>query len=114
MNLLVNKEFHCDLNNWYAPLEELGKKYTSIIAGEIMDSSSSAGDWSGYIIQKTGQTEVVAIGFSQYNNYPNKGFKLLTCEHPFYRGKLDEKDLVENVRNCWNQFAYDWRDFENS
>lgn len=104
MTLLTDKKFLITTNNWYTPLAELGAKYKSVIAGEVMDNSSSAGDWSGYIIQKTGKTEVVAIGFSQYNNYPNAGFTIITCEHPFYHGRTDEKDLIENVRNCWLQF----------
>lgn len=104
MNLLTNKKFIVRTNNWYSPLAELGAKYDSIIAGELMDTTSSAGDWHGFILQKTGDTSVVAIGFSQYNNYPDAGFTLLTCEHPFYRGRTDEENLLENVKSCWLQF----------
>lgn len=104
MKLLTNLTFVTTTNNWFAPTKELKEKYKSVIDTEIMDMTSSAGDWSGFILQKTGKNTVHAIGFSQENNYPHDGFTLMTCEHPFYKGRLDEKDLVENVRKCWLQF----------
>ena len=104
MKQLTDITFTTATNSWYAPTREMKEKYRSIIWAELMDTTSSAGDWSGFIIQKIGKNTFVAIGFSQYNNYPHDGFCLMTCEHPFYRGKLDEKNLVENVKNCWLQF----------
>ena len=104
MKLLTNITFATATNNWYAPTKELKEKYRSIIETELMDTTSSAGDWSGFIIQKTGKNTFVAIGFSQYNSHPHDGFSIMTCEHPFYKGKLNEKNLVENVKNCWLQF----------
>ena len=106
MRLLTDITFRTDTNNWFAPTKELKAKYPSIIGTEIMDTTSSSGDWSGFLVQKTGKNSYQAIGFSQENNYPNAGFTLRTCEHPFYRGKLTDKDWIENVRLCWNQFAY--------
>lgn len=104
MKALTGKTFTTATNNWYAPTKELKEKYRSIIGTELMDTTSSAGDWSGFIIQKIGKNTFVAIAFSQYNNYPHDGFCLMTCEHPFYRGKFDVKNWMENVRNCWLQF----------
>jgi len=104
MKHLTNITFHTATNNWYAPLSEFWEKHSSIVSAEIVDKTSSAGDWSGYIIQKVGKHKVIAIGFSQYNNYPRDGFTLLTCDHPFYVGEYEEKNLTENVRNCWLQF----------
>ena len=105
MKLLTNITFHTDTNNWYAPLCEFWGSHKSVHSAEYMDKTSSAGDWSGFIIQQTGKNTIHAIGFSQENNYPGDGFTLQTCEHPFYKGRVDEKDLVENIRNCWLQFA---------
>lgn len=104
MKLLTDKTFHTDTNNWFAPTRELEERYPSVVATELMDMTSSAGDWSGFLIQKTGKNSFVAIGFSQENDYPRAGFTLRTCEHPFYRGKFTEQDWTENVRSCWLQF----------
>lgn len=102
---LTNITFTTATNNWFAPTKELKEKYKSVIETELMDMTSSAGDWSGFIIQKLGKNTFVAIGFSQTNLYPHAGFGLQTCEHPFYRGKFSEKNWVENVRSCWLQFS---------
>ena len=103
MKLLTNIEFHTDTNNWFAPTKELKEKYPSVIGTELMDTTSSAGDWDGFLIQKTGKNSYKAIGFSQENCYPDAGFTLRTCEHPFYHGKLTDANWAENVRNCWLQ-----------
>lgn len=104
MRLLTDITLHTDRNNWLAPTMELKKKYRSVIATELTDTTSSAGDWSGFLIQKTGKNSFHAIGFSQENCYPGAGFTLRTCEHPFYSGKLSDANWVENVRSCWLQF----------
>ena len=103
MKLLTNVDFHTKTNNWYAPTCEFHEKHKSIIRIEIMDNTSSAGDWSGFILQKTGKNTVHAIGFSQENCHPHDGFMLYTAEHPFYKGRVDEANLVENVKSCWLQ-----------
>ncbi len=105
MKTLTNKTYVTKTNNWYAPLCEYWEKHKSIIHAEYLDTTSSAGDWNGFILQKIGKNTVVAIGFSQYNNYPHDGFMLGTCEHPFYRGVIDEENLIENIKLCWQQFG---------
>ena len=90
-----------DLTNY------IKEKYPSVIATELVDMTSSAGDWNGFLIQKTGKNSFVAIGFSQYNNYPHHGFMLGTSEHPFYRGKFTEQNWAENVRLCYLQCSND-------
>ena len=104
MRLLTNVEFHTDTNNWYAPLAEFWGSHKSVHTAEYMDQTSSAGDWSGFIVQRTGKKKVHAIGFSQENSYPGAGFTLRTCGHPFYEGTLDEEGLLGKIRMCWNQF----------
>ena len=106
MKLLTDVTFHTDTNNWYAPLCEFWGTHKSVHSAEYLDKTSSAGDWSGYILQRTGKNTVHAIGFSQENCYPGAGFTLRTCEHPFYKGTLTEEGLLDNIRNCWEQFAY--------
>ena len=103
MKLLTNNTFVTKTNNWYAPTAEFWEKHKSIIAIKLMDTTSSAGDWSGFILQKTGKNTVHAIGFSQYNNYPHDGFMLMTCEHPFYCGHAGDKNVLQYAENAWLQ-----------
>ena len=87
MKLLENKTFVTDTNNWFAPTHEFQQKYPSIVAHHFTDMSSSAGDWSGFFLQKTGRNTCAAIPFYQENNYPHAGFTLHTgemlCKGPF-------------------------------
>ena len=106
MNYLVKKTYVTKTNNWYAPTNEFKENYKSVIEIVLMDTTSSAGDWNGFIVQKVGKHKLIAIGFSQYNNYPHDGFMLGTCEHPFYCVKdyTKEQNYMENIKNCWLQF----------
>lgn len=107
MKLLTNKTFASKTNNWYAAIKEFKNRYPSVIYYEFMNTTSSAGDWDGFLIQKLGRNKAVAIGFSQQNNYPGAGFTLYTAEHPFYSGDCKKREFYENAESCWNQFAYD-------
>ena len=86
MKLLEDIVFATKTNNWYAPTCEFQEKYRSIVGAHFTDMSSSAGDWSGFFLQKTGRNTCVAIPFSQENNYPHAGFTLYTgkayCKGP--------------------------------
>lgn len=73
--LLIDREFQVE-GNWYAPLEKL-QSYSSVVWAELLDTCSSAGDWSGAFVQKIGNCFYM-IGFSQENNYPRGGFTLWT------------------------------------
>ena len=103
MKLLTNKNFVTKTNNWYAPIRELKEKYSSIIHAQFMNTTSSAGDWSGFIIQKVGKDSAVAIAFWQENNYPNAGFTLYTADEPFYSGNPKKIPFYENVESLWQQ-----------
>ena len=103
MKLLTNVDFHTKTNNWYAPLCEFCEKHKSIVGMKYVDQTSSAGDWAGFIVQRTGKKTVHAIGFNQENSYPHAGFAFYTAEHPFYKGELTEKNLMENIELCYNQ-----------
>ena len=107
MKLLTNKTYVTATNNWYAPTCEFHEKHPSILRMVIVNTTSSAGDWDGFLIQKLGKNKAVAIGFSQQNNYPSAGFTLYTAEHPFYSGDCKKREFYENAGSCWNQFAYD-------
>lgn len=104
MKLLTNKIYATRTNNWYAPTCEFHEKHKSILGFFPMNMTSSAGDWSGFFLQKVGKNTVYAIGYDQENNYPHEGFTLYTAEHPFFKGHLDNPNLVEDAENCWYQF----------
>lgn len=53
-------------------------RFSSVVAVEFMDTTSTAGDWSGIIVQKIGKTKCVAIIFSMENKYPYDGFNVNT------------------------------------
>ena len=67
--LLVDKEYNLNQGsvNWYSSLEKL-REYKSVERADFYETMSSAGDWSGYIVQKIGNTRYLIL-FSQENNY---------------------------------------------
>lgn len=87
MRLLENKTYVTETNNWYAPTCEFQEKYPSVKRVVFMDQTSSAGDWSGFIIQATGAKSAVAIPFWQENNWRGAGFTLHTGT-AFMKGRL--------------------------
>ena len=107
MRLLTGKTYITKTNNWYAPTCEFHEKYPSIEQMVFTDQSSSAGDWCGFLIQRTGKNIAHCIAFEQVNNYPHDGFTLYTAEHPFCAGNPNIGNFVKEVTSCWNQFAYD-------
>lgn len=105
MKLLTKKTFVTATNNWYAPTCEFNEKYPSVMRTVIMDNTSSSGDWSGFIIQKTGRKRAQCIGFSQENNYPRDGFTLYTYEYPFFAGDPNKPGFVERATACYQQLS---------
>ena len=104
MKSLTDRKYATKENNWYAPLIEFWQKHKSIIHARYMDTTSSAGDWSGFIVQRIGKHKAQAIGFSQENDYPHDGFTLYTCEVPFFIGNPENPNFIDDCEKCWNQF----------
>jgi len=77
-NLLINREFEV-AGNWYAPQEKINE-FKSVKVSELLNTSSSAGDWNGLFAQVlNGKTYI--IPFSQQNNWPrSNGYTLFTGE----------------------------------
>lgn len=107
-NLLVGREYNTadydDLpKHWYSP-QELLRRYKSVKAVELFNTSSSAGDWDGWILQKLGKINYVII-FWQENNWPYSGFTVHTNNHPkiSFKGEMsiDEINqiLAEELEN---------------
>ena len=95
MKLLTKNTFRTSTNNWYAPAKEFAEKYKSVEHIEYVDTTSSAGDWSGFFIQRIGKYKWVSIAFSQENNYPGDGFTLKTSDYEFVH--IDEIDMDESA-----------------
>lgn len=88
---------------WYAPQEFL-EKYKSVVKTGYLDQTSSAGDWSGYVLQKIGKTFHVIL-FWQSNSYPNSGFDVTTDAFPLlsFDGEMPtEKELEEMIWSVQN------------
>ena len=88
---------------WFAPQKYL-KNLPNVVKCELLDTTSSAGDWSGYFAVKT-PSDIALVAFSQYNNYPQgPGYVLRTEPQPFeYVNKEDE---IEEAVNEWAASQY--------
>lgn len=82
-NLLTNRKYLIDQGspehkyiNWYSALHFL-ENYKSVIKTEWTNTSSSAGDWDGYLVQHIGNCNFL-IAIFQENNYPRFGYTLYT------------------------------------
>ena len=105
--LLINKTFntapHDEIkDNWYAG-RELLKQFKSVKSVELTDTCSSAGDWSGMIVQELNQ-HTYLIPFEQSNNWPRAGYTVYTgkvfCSCP---GTLTREDINQIIYDYYNQ-----------
>lgn len=104
--LLINREYNLNQGrvNWYSALEKL-REFPSVERVDFYDTCSSAGDWSGYIVQKIGDRRYLIL-FSQDNNWPCYGFTVYTGEViASWSGKLTEDDIL-SIINLENQPEY--------
>ena len=104
--LLTDREWQIE-GNWYAPMQFL-KRFKSVIRVELTDTTSSAGDWSGHLVQRSGN-RCHFIMFSQVNNWPrSNGFTLTTDEKDInfdYNKEFFVKDcesIYEDLINLYN------------
>ena len=101
-NLLINKELKfagdCSVKIQFE------KRYKSVTKFVYTDTTSSAGDWSGYFVQKIGKNFYM-IGFSQSNNFPNSGFTLYTMEN--YFAKFQSIDYLDELEKEFCEFYYE-------
>ena len=74
------------------------ERFSSVLAVEFMDTTSSAGDWSGIIVQKIGKEKCVAIIFSMENKYPHDGFNVYT-DDVYY--ELPLKYTLEDLQKVY-------------
>lgn len=105
MKLLTKKTFVTATNNWYAPTCEFHEKYPSVMRMVLMDQTSSSGDWTGFLIQRTGRKRAQCIAFQQENNYPRDGFTLYTSDFAFFAGDPNKPGFVERASSCYNSLG---------
>lgn len=89
-NILQNRTFKT--NGWMDAKDKFNK-YPSVEMADYFDTSSSAGDWNGYVVQRINRYYYI-IPFSQSNNYPYYGYTIQTAK-PIVR--LDHKPTAEMV-----------------
>lgn len=103
-NILENRKWDIQ-GNWYEPKYKL-QSYKSVLHAELLDTTSSAGDWNGMFFQLINNT-VYVIPFSQTNNYPNSGYTLLTEETIYsYPYSLHNIDKLHDVYNNYCNGEY--------
>ena len=102
--LLTYRNYNVPENNWYAPQKFL-KSFPSVVEAEYINTTSSAGDWDGYLIQKIGNRYHV-IFFFQENNYPGGGFTLTTGFSSIPESSLENaRKAVEVKLSIINDYA---------
>jgi hypothetical protein len=78
--LLINRQWHTS-EDWFSTVKFIREKFASVVFCKHTDTTSSAGDWSGLIIQKLGNQLYVLL-FSQENTFPHcDGFDIYTDDH---------------------------------
>jgi hypothetical protein len=87
-------------NGWYAPSAYL-KNQPGVVKCELLNTTSSAGDWDGYYAVESGEG-IALIGFSQANRYPQgPGYVLYTDEASF--AVVENVDDIEPAVNEWER-----------
>jgi len=82
--------------NWYEPLKKL-RSYASVIHAEHLNTTSSAGDWDGFFVQRIGSMKYYVIRFFQENNFPKDGFIVTTSEVEMtFDGEIN-RDIVDQI-----------------
>lgn len=79
--ILTNREWQVN-GSWFAPRDFLRDNFSSVVFCDHFNTSSSAGDWEGFVLQQFGRKVYVTL-FTQENCYPDSGFQLTTSKNPF-------------------------------
>ena len=105
MALLTDREWEVE-GTWYAPQRFLTDEYPGVVRAELWNTTSSAGDWDGYFVQKHGRRWFL-INFYQYNIAWTPYFKLTTGEKPFASCDHEPtKQECDELRDKWEQLYY--------
>ena len=105
--LLIEREYNSAdddtlRDSWYTA-HDLFRKFSSVKNTRFTNTTSSAGDWDGFIVQKINNRSYV-IPFWQENNYPYKGFTIHTEKAMF---SFLEDWPIDEVEKEFCSLAYD-------
>lgn len=104
-NLLTNREFFVE-KDWFASVRHL-LKHKSVIEAKFFDTTSSAGDWDGLIVQKLKyglRSWYYIIPFCQENNYPRNGYTVRTGNVFCRLDNCPTENELENI--YWTMFEH--------
>lgn len=99
-NLLLKRSYHVD-GTWYAPQKFFEANFKSVVRAEYLDTTSSSGDWTGYILQKIGKVFHIIL-FWQTNSHPHSGFDVMTDANAMYSFSGEEPTKKELEYMIWN------------
>lgn len=98
-NILLGRTYNVS-GSWYAPKQFLNDNFSSVVKTGLIDTTSSAGDWFGYLVQHIKKTYYL-IFFSQSNNYPYSGFKVMTHEVCFKFKEIPTEEKICDIAKIW-------------
>ena len=94
--LLTGRTYQVD-GTWYAPEKKL-QEFPSVVMTELYNTSSSAGNWDGYFVQKLNNRYYLIIFFQQNNGFRASGFTLWTASVPMAEfSEMPTKDLIYKI-----------------
>jgi hypothetical protein len=98
-NRTINTADYPELpKSWYAPTQYFNR-FKSIRDVNHFDTTSSAGDWSGYIEQKIGKTSYLIL-FDQSNNWPQAGYTVNTGEViASWQGDMTREEVYQIIED---------------
>lgn len=102
-SLLINREYEVE-GSWYAPLRHF-RDMDSVVRCNHYDTTSSAGNWSGYVLQKIGKFYYVIL-FWQINIAWTPYFEVHTDDKPLARLDYEPKEdeifsMIEDLTMCY-------------
>ena len=98
---LTNRQWDKAGFGWYDPRRKL-LEYKHIVKAEYMNTTSSAGDWSGLAVAEY-KGKFYVIPFWQENRYPYVGYKLSTAK---YIARLDTMPSNDELGYMYDDFVY--------
>jgi hypothetical protein len=104
---LKNLELIID-GNWYAPLHYLQEK-ENVVKAELIDTTSSAGDWQGYIIQKYNRKYELIFFMQENRAFGGSGFNLYVNKKPtIIFDKQPTQELLDEVIQALYEGLYEY------
>jgi hypothetical protein len=83
--------------NWYEPLHYIRNK-KNVVEADLINTTSSAGDWDGYLIEKQNSHYVLKFWSQENRAFGGTGFNLYVGERVI-SGNV--KPSAEDVAKCY-------------